>query len=105
MKIRRAAVAGVALLGLALSLSACDPTDSSSQPFNDSPVDKSQGRGGIQDGPGVIVNMPDGFSNIAYKCVRSPDGSWTMFSTIYHKGLSYGALTVTDHAALCGTSK
>ena len=102
MKVRSILIA-LASAVLVVSVSACGrATDSQNQPFNDAPIDKSKGNSGLQDGPGVIVNMPDGFSNVAYKCVKNPDGSWTMFSTIYHKGSSYGALTVTSPAPLCG---
>jgi hypothetical protein len=99
---RRAAGALALGLGVVLALSACDPTDSGSQPFNDAPVDKSVGSGGVQSGPGVIVNMPDGFNNVVYKCVKNPDGTWTMFTTLYHSTSAYGAVAVTEHAALCG---
>jgi hypothetical protein len=95
-------VLGLGAAGVVLALTACDPTDSQSQPFNDASVDKSQGKSGVQAGPAVLVNMPDGFNNIAYKCVRNPDGTWTMFSTLYHSTSAYGAVAVTEHAALCG---
>lgn len=102
MKMRNKIGAGLALVGVVFALSACDPTDSGSQPWNDAAVDKSKGSSGVMNGPAVIVNMPDGFSNVSYKCVKNPDGTWTMFSTVYHKGASYAALAVTPNAALCG---
>lgn len=104
MKIRNATLGAAGLVSLVLVLSAnsCDKTDSASQPFNDAPVDKSKGSNGVIEGGAVIVNMPDGFNNVAYKCVKNPDGSWTMFTTTYHSKSPYGSIAVTEHAVLCG---
>lgn len=103
MRMSRRIAAGAAVVGAMLALTACDPTDSGSQPWNDAPVDKSVGSAGVQAGPAVVVNMPDGFNNMAYKCVKNPDGTFTMFVTTYHGQSAYGSVTVVQNAALCGS--
>jgi hypothetical protein len=93
---RNRILAGLGVVAAVLMLSACDPTDSGSQPWNDAPVDKTKFNSGVADGPAFIVSMPDGFSNFAVKCVGG-----TAFISAYHGSGSYASVSVVPGSTLC----
>lgn len=94
--IRKYLVASVITLSV-LGLSACgDLTDKQTQAYNDAPVDKSKFHNGIADGPAFIVNNPDGFSNLAVKCING-----TAIITAFHGNSAYASVTVAENSALC----
>jgi hypothetical protein len=93
---KRGLLIAAGVIGLVFTLSACDPTDSGSQPWNDAPIDKSKFNNGVADGSAFIVNMPDGFSNLAVKCING-----AAIITTYHGTSSYAAITVAEGSALC----
>jgi hypothetical protein len=79
-------------LALGLALAGCGETS------------QDAGAGARDTGPADIINMPDGFSNVAYKC-NGPN----MVYVIYHKGMDnsaqpYGALAVVAGDPRCATS-
>lgn len=85
-RIFKAAAGAVAIVGLTVGMSACDPIGKATEPFKDAP------RGSTNSDPADMITMPDGFSNIATKCV---DG--IRYSVLYHADNPYGSLsTVAD---------
>lgn len=73
------ALAGVGLL----ALSACGlGGDKANEPFKDA------GRAGSDGSPAVVIYMPDGFSNLATKCVHG-----VRYTVAYHGDSAYGAVT------------
>lgn len=63
---RRARIAvGAAVLGAVLALAGCGANDAKG--YGDAPVKGRQG----EDSPATVYNMPDGFGNLATKCVGS----------------------------------
>jgi len=61
-----------ALFVLVLLGAAC--TESQRETFQDA------GKEGRDDTPAFIINMPDGWANIATKCIETPEGEWLRFS-------------------------
>lgn len=85
----RAAVAAAGLAVGALLLTGC--MDKYTEPYKDAP------RSHQDDGtPADLIRMPDGFSNIATKCVNGD-----RYSVIYHGDHPYGALQVTPADPSC----
>lgn len=83
-----------ALVAAALSgLSACGQNSKAVQQYNDAPT-----KGQNDNSPAQIINMPDGFSNVAFKCVRG-DGIYVIF----HQDKAYGGLTVVDADPACAS--
>lgn len=83
MKTRLAAALAAVLL-----TAGCGLGDKANEPFQDAP------RSGTDNGPAVIVNMPDGFSNVATKCVGD-----VRISVVFHGNSRYGAVSqVVDPA-------
>lgn len=82
----KAAVALTAAVALGV-LTGCS-FDKTTEPYNDAP------RQGNDTGPATIVAMPDGFNNVATKCIKGTDVRVTV---IYHQDSAYGAVsTVVD---------
>lgn len=83
----------VACLGaVALSSTAC--MDKATQPFQDS------GRTGVKNtDPADIIEMPDGFNNMATKC----DHGNRVYVT-YHGDSKYGSITVVPQDPSCGNA-
>lgn len=76
--------------GLILGLSACDPFsgDKVSEPYRDAPRTAH-----IDSKPAQVIEMPDGFNNLATKCI-APGVRGTV---VYHADSAYGAVsTVAD---------
>jgi hypothetical protein len=88
MNTRNAFIAAM-LISVAF-VAGCDESSKVSQPFNDAPVER------VDDGEATIVSMPDGFNNLAFKCVGN-----TLFATTYHGDSPYGSVTVIDSSSLC----
>jgi hypothetical protein len=87
---RRRIIAAVAIpVGLLVTLSACDlGGDKVSEPYRDAPRNAS-----TNSRPATVVEMPDGFSNLATKCL-SPGIRVTV---VYKGDYTYGAVsTVPD---------
>ncbi|MET9120005.1 hypothetical protein [Streptomyces sp. NPDC004528] len=84
---KTAAIALVAALAGA-SLTACGMSDKYTQPWQDAP------RSGTDNGAATIITMPDGFNNLATKCIT---GTGIRATVIYHQDSDYGAVsTVAD---------
>lgn len=83
----------VAAVVLAGSLTACfSSTSKAAQPFNDS------GNLGSDQAPAITLAMPDGFNNLAAKCVGH-DGVYTSF----HSDSAYAAAQVVPNDPNCAT--
>jgi hypothetical protein len=93
--IRRNAAALLALfmLGLAALLVILLPTACSGkqlEQYNDAPV-------GVQNtGPADVINMPDGFSNVATKCDHG-----NRVYVIFHNDKPYGSVAVVAKDPTC----
>lgn len=61
------------------------------EPFQDAPRSSKTDANAAD-----VITMPDGFSNLATKCV---DG--TRFTVVYHGDAAYGALAVTPADPTC----
>ena len=78
-----------ALVAAALSgLTACD--NKASQPYNDAPVASHDSS------PAKIIYFPDGFSNVAFKCLNG-DGVYVVF----HNDKAYGSVSVVPSDPAC----
>lgn len=81
-----------AVLAVGLStLAACDSNSKAVQQYNDAPT-----TGHNDNSPAEIINMPDGFSNVAFKCVNGHG-----IYVIFHQDKAYGAVAVVDHDSAC----
>lgn len=83
-KARKIGIAG-GVVALVLSLSACDLMAKVNEPFNDAK------RSGEDSSPAKVITMPDGFSNLATKCV---DG--VRYTVAFHGDNPYGSVSVTN---------
>ncbi|MDQ0376523.1 hypothetical protein [Amycolatopsis thermophila] len=90
MKKRTLALAA-ALAAVVATTTACDFTDKITEPFNDAP--RSQF---TDSSPADIITMPDGFSNLATKCVRG-----NRYTVAYHGDASYGSISVVPNDPTC----
>jgi hypothetical protein len=88
-----AAVGVAAVLALAGCAGLQGNTDKATQDWNDAPV-----AGRADTSPAHVVAMPDGFANLAYKCIP---GTHSGFATLFHKDGAYGSLTHFTDPALC----
>jgi hypothetical protein len=87
---KRAAVI-VAVLAV---LAGCGNANSSqNQPFNDAPT-----KGQPDESAARIYAMPDGFNNVAIKCIP---GTHSGIATLYHGTAGYGGLVVFQNAEVC----
>ena len=85
-------IGGAAALAVILgSAAAC--TAKSREPFKDAPVNGKHDRT-----PAQIIEMPDGFSNLATKCVHG-----MRYTVAFHGDHAYGAITVTADPACAAT--
>ncbi len=90
-----AAGVGVTLAAgaIAVAVSGCfSSTSKAAQPFNDA------GNLGTDKAPAITLAMPDGFNNLAAKCVGH-DGVYTLF----HGDNTYGAAVVVPGDPNCTT--
>lgn len=76
----------LALAALVVLTSGCSKAI---EPFRDAKVS------GHNDKPAEVINMPDGFNNVATKC----DGHGHRVFVIYHGDKAYGAVTVVNDEA------
>lgn len=84
---RKTIVLGVGAVALMASLTACGG-DKAKEHHKDAPR-----TGAINTTPATVVEMPDGFSNLATKCI-SPGIRGTV---VFHNNAPYGAVsTVND---------
>lgn len=60
------------------------------EPYNDAPV------AGQNKTPAEVINMPDGFSNVATKCDHG-----NRVYVIYHGNSAYGAVAVVENDPSC----
>lgn len=81
-------IAAAVLAAGLTTLTACD--NKASQPFNDAPVSSHD------DKPAKIIYFPDGFSNVAFKCVNG-DGVYVVF----HNDSAYGSTSVVANDPAC----
>jgi len=75
------------------SLAGCS-WDKSTEPFQDAP------RNGTNNGPAMVVTMPDGFNNVATKCDHG-----NRVYTIYHGNDPYGSVAVVPFDPTCSGNK
>lgn len=79
-------VAGSAAVLLSVgALAACGDFQKALEPYKDAPVANRD-----ETGPADLINMPDGFSNVAAKCDK---GHGIRVYVVYHGDSSYGAVT------------
>ena len=83
-------MAGVAIVLLLVVLSSCAKAN---EPFKDAPTS------GRNDSPAQIIEMPDGFSNLAGKC----DGQNYVY-VVFHGDNKYGSIAVVPNDPRCGGS-
>lgn len=81
-------VVGAALLIFAMV--GCG-ADKAQEPFKDAP------RGNTNESPADIIQMPDGFSNVAAKC----DGTNRVY-VVFHGDNAYGTVAVAPNDPRCG---
>lgn len=86
----RAAAAGAAA-AIAL-LAGC--SQKAAEPFRDAPVS------GHQSSPAEVIEMPDGFSNVADKC----DGHGHRVYVLFHSDGSYGSVTAVSDPGCPGAA-
>lgn len=84
-----------AAVASALVLAGCGATTKAGQPFNDAPVSPS-----VDLSAAKIYAMPDGFGNVAVKCVGT-----TAIATLFHGDALYGSVAISENSALCGAVK
>lgn len=81
----RIKVAAVGLIAV-VSLAGCGLGNKATQQYKDA------GRDGNDNSPALTVEMPDGFGNVATKCVGD-----VRITTLFHNNGSYGSVsTVVD---------
>jgi hypothetical protein len=83
-----AALIVIIVVLLAISLSSC--SGKALEPFNDSKV------GTQNKGPADVINMPDGFSNVATKCDHG-----NRIYVIFHSDGAYGSIAVRADDPTC----
>lgn len=81
---------GIAAAIAALSVAALTGCGKFVEPYNDAPV------GSQNKAPADVVNMPDGFSNVATKCDHG-----NRVYVIYHGDEAYGSLAVMPAEPTC----
>jgi hypothetical protein len=86
------AVVLVALLPLMTAFS-CDFNSKQAQKWNDAPT-----TGSPNEDPAKIYAMPDGFSNVAIKCIK---GTHSGIATAFHQDSPYASITVFQNAEIC----
>lgn len=88
IRVRRALVA-VPTVALALTLASCGLTKAQ-EPFQDAP------RGVTNSSPADVIEMPDGFSNVATKCDHG-----NRVYVVFKNDNPYGAISVVPQDATC----
>jgi hypothetical protein len=79
-------ILGAAVMLAAVALTGCG-LNKISQPFNDAPRSDNEDHSAAQ-----VITMPDGFSNLATKCVNG-----VRYTVAFHNDGAYGAIsTVVD---------
>ncbi len=81
LTVKAGILAITATAAAALTLTGC--SQKMQEPFRDAPVS------GHQSAPAEVIEMPDGFSNIADKC----DGHGHRVYVVFHGDGSYGSVT------------
>lgn len=81
-------IAACFLVAVALLLSSC--AQKAQEPFKDAPVSQHN------DDPAAVINMPDGFSNVASKC----DGPNRVY-VVFHGDSKYGTVAVAPNDPRC----
>jgi len=87
---KAAVLAITAAAAAALTLTGC--SQKIQEPFRDAPVS------GHQSAPAEVIEMPDGFSNIADKC----DGHGHRVYVVFHSDSSYGSVSAIADPACPG---
>jgi hypothetical protein len=85
----------VSILAVVL-LAGCGMFNSNSkqaQPFNDAPT-----KGQPDLTAARIYAMPDGFNNVAIKCIP---GTHSGIATLYHANANYGGVVIFQNAEIC----
>lgn len=88
--------AGAALTGVALAtiaLAGC--SDKAREPYRDAPRTSQS-----NNAPAEVITMPDGFSNVAFKC-NGTDGVYSAF----HGDDKYAAVSVVPNDKSCAGAK
>lgn len=82
-KFNKIVMAACAVVVAVIALAACGlGGDKANEPFKDA------GRAGSDGSPALVIYMPDGFSNLATKCVHG-----VRYTVAYHGDSAYGAVT------------
>ncbi|MBL7496220.1 hypothetical protein I6A84_06230 [Frankia sp. CNm7] len=88
MKIRMVSAALLAVVGVAAVTTGC--SEKAKERGRDAPISTHD------DSPARIINMPDGFSNVAAKC----DGP-NMVYVVYHGDSPYGSIEIAPNDPRC----
>jgi hypothetical protein len=83
-------IAGFSILVVALLLLTGCGAQKATEPFKDAPVSQHN------DDPAAILNMPDGFNNVATKC----DGPNRVY-VVFHNDNPYGSVAVVPNDPRC----
>lgn len=75
---------------LAFAITLLAGCDKAAEPFKDAP------RSGTNSAPAKVIEMPDGFSNLATKC---DDGN--RIYVVFHGDNTYGSVSVVPHDPSC----
>ena len=85
MKINRDMMKGGAVaLGVVALVAGTAGCSKFTEPFKDAPTS------GHDNAPALVIEMPDGFSNMATKCING-----IRYTVVYHGDSTYGAVSVT----------
>lgn len=87
-RIITAAIAMTVILTGSFGLSAC--SGKALEPFNDADVSNQN------KGPAEVINMPDGFSNVATKCDHG-----NRVYVVFHSNSAYGSVAVVANDPSC----
>lgn len=85
---KRLTISGAALVLTGVALTGCAKAE---EPFKDAPVE------GRDDSPAEVIEMPDGFSNIASKCHGTD-----MVYVVFHGDNKYGSIAISPNSTDCG---
>lgn len=77
-------VAAGTCMAVGLLLSGCGG-DKANEQYQDAP------RSGLDNGTALVITMPDGFNNVATKCIQ---GTGIRVAVVFHNDSSYGSVSM-----------
>jgi predicted RecA/RadA family phage recombinase len=82
--VKKIVILGAVVAVAAFTLTGCDALTKYTEPFQDAPRTATSDTSAAQ-----VITMPDGFSNLATKCVGG-----MRYTVAYHGDNAYGAISV-----------